>query len=286
VSQAEGASSVYRGTVLQLARPTSLQGASPAKAGDLLFGNQALMSGHETVVRYSGMGFQAFFEALCMDYRGQVCPQAFDRAWRPVEGTGQPLVDLLGVQTLVIDARLFPGPAAARPPAGWSVAARDDIRTVWVRDAATGYGGRVSWASPGVQVRSDSASDATEQVAYRATGDGRLLFARLAWPGYTATVDGRPVAVRGGPAGLAVVDVPAGDHVLQLRFRPPFLRFGTAALVVAAAVVVLQTVLGLALGWRRRRRAAVPAAGGPGPEAPPELDGRPQGDPAPAVAER
>jgi hypothetical protein len=260
---------------------------TPAQIGELTFGNTSLMTGHEEVVRYSGMGFQKFFDALCMDYRGQVCPEAFDRAWRPVEDTGEPLVDLLGVRTLVIDTHLFPGPAAARPPAGWSVAARDDVRTVWVRDTATGYGGRVSWASPGLRVRSDSATDLTERVTYRATGGGRLLFARLAWPGYTATVDGRPVAVSGGPAGLAVVDVPAGDHVLDLRFRPPFQRFGTDVLALAAGVVLLQTAVGLALGWRRRRRAAAPVDDGPpGPDAPPALDGRPQSAPAPAVAER
>jgi hypothetical protein len=286
VSSVRASTTEYRGTVLQLAVETTMYAETPEQIGELTFGNNALMTGHETVVRYSGIGFETFYRALCMDYRGQVCPAAFDAVWRPVGDTGRPLVDLLRVDTLVIDARLFPGPAAAVPPAGWSVAARDDIRTVWVRDSPSPSGGRVSWSSPGVQVRGDTATDATEQVSYRAGTDGSLLFARLAWPGYTATVDGRAVAVRGGPAGLLAVDVPAGDHVLALRFRPAYLRAGAAIALLALVVVLLQTLLGVVLDRRRRRRAVPPAEDPSGPAVPlPGAEHAPA-PPAPAGADR
>jgi hypothetical protein len=254
ISQVEAASESYRGTVLQLATQASLGTATSRQTGELLFGNQTLMSGHESVVRYSGMGYQEFAEALCIDYRGLVCPEAFDRAWRPVAGTGTPLVDLLEVETLVLDAVLFPGPASGPPRAGWTVADRDDLRTVWVRDLPGTADGRLSWSSPGIDVLEDTGDGATESVSFRAAEEGSLVFARLAWPGYTATVDGEPVAVQDGPAGLLTVDVPAGEHRLTLRHETPGLSAGVAAFGAAAVLTVLQTVVWVAAGFRRRRR--------------------------------
>lgn len=271
VAQVREASSAYRGTVLQLAAPESLRTAPRRYTGHLLFGNENLMSGHETVVRYSGMGFAEFADALCMGYRGQVCPEALDRALRPVDGVGVPLVDLLRVQTLVLDARLFPGPAAGPPPDGWSVAARDGLRTIWVREPVVGYDGRLSWVSPDVRVLSDRSTPTRESVTLDAEDDGRLVFARLAWPGYTATLDGEPLEVQDGPAGLLTADVPAGRHVVELAFRPPGLAAGAAALAVAALVTLGHSAAVLLARRRGRRGAALPPHDRPDrPAAPPE----------------
>jgi hypothetical protein len=265
VAEVRERTSAYRGTVLQLASRASSVTVPDRPAGDLLFGNETLMSGHESIVRYSGMGFAEFIDALCMDYRGQVCPEGLDRALRPAGATGVPLVDLLRVQTLVIDARLFPGPAAEPPPAGWSVAARDDLRTVWVRGPTVGYGGRLSWVSPGVEVLSDTGTGVREEVRFQASRAGTLVFARLTWPGHTATLDGRPVQVLDGPAGLLMIGVPAGRHVLEVDFRSPGSSVGTAALGVAALVHLLPSVAWAVDGLRRRRRRAPLTAADPGP---------------------
>ncbi len=258
IAQVHEASSAYRGTVLQLASPGSLQTAPRRYTGHLLFGNETLMSGHESIVRYSGMGFEEFADALCMGYRGQVCPEAFDRAWRPAGGTGAPLVDLLGVETLVIDTQVFPGPAGQPPPPGWSLATRDRLRTVWVRDEAIGYGGRLSWVSPGVDVLSDAGTGVSEEVQVRAAEAGTLVFTRLAWPGYTATLDGEPVDVRDGPAGLLAVDVPAGRHLVEIDFRSPGLAGGADVLAAAALLGLVQSAVWLVPRWRWGRRSVAP----------------------------
>jgi hypothetical protein len=258
IDQVQGATSSYRGTVLQLATQASLATATSRQTGELLFGNQSLMSGHESVVRYSGMSFQEFSDALCIDYRGVVCPDAFDRIWRPIGNTGAPLVDLLEVQTLVLDAGVFPGPASGPARPGWTVTVRNSLRTVWVRELPGASEGRLSWTSPGIEVLHDSGKGTSESVSFRATEDGSLMFARLAWPGYTAAVDGKPVAVEDGPAGLLTIHVPAGDHRLTLRHEPPGLSAGVAIFGAAAALSLAQTVGWLAVGLRRRRRS--PAA--------------------------
>ena len=258
VDQVREASSSYRGTVLQLASQAGLGAGSSRQTGELLFGNETLMSGHESIVRYSGMSFEKFSEALCIDYRGIVCPDAFNRIWLPVGTTGAPLVDLVRAQTLVLDAQLFPDAAAGPPRPGWTVVARDDLRVVWVRDAPSTYSGRLSWASPGVTVRSDRGRGTSESVSLDAADDGSLVFARLAWPGYAASLDGQPVEVRNGAAGLLTVDVPAGQHRLTVRYESPLAPTGARIFAVAVLVTLAHTALWAVLAWRRRRRGGPP----------------------------
>jgi hypothetical protein len=171
-----------------------------------------------------------------------------------------PLVDALRVSTLVLQNSSLPEVVTQPPPPGWRVADRTVVRTVWMREAALPDSGRVSWASPGVQVLAADAAEQREVVDYRAEAPGRVVFARLAWPGYAATVDGQPVAVTDGPLGLVVVDVPAGAHTLVLEFASPGLRAGVLAVAVAALVVTLLSVV-IAVGGRRRRAPVVDGDG-------------------------
>src|SRR3712207_3822177 len=156
---------------------------------------------------------------------------------------------------MVIDPRVFPGPAGQPPPPGWSLATRDRLRTVWVRDEAIGYGERLSWVSPGVDVLSDAGTGVSEEVQVRAAEAGTLVFARLAWPGYTATLDGEPVDVRDGPAGLLAVDVPAGRHLVGIDFRSPGLAGGADVLAAAALLSLVQTGVWFVARWRWGRRS-------------------------------
>jgi hypothetical protein len=233
------------------------------RSGQLLFGNlpRAVLTGdRESVVSYTGMGFQDFQDAFCTDYRGNFCPQAWDRLWAPAgEGIGVPLVDAMRVSTVVLQRSLRPDVADAPPPAGWHVAVRDTVRTVWVRDRPLTGPGRVSWSSPGVQVRADGSAPQTETVRYSSATGGRLLLARLAWPGYTATVDGRRVSTSLGPAGLLRVELPAGQHELEVRYRAPGLAAGQAAALVALAAALVHTAVWCVTALRGRRRRDLPA---------------------------
>ncbi|MCW2675272.1 MAG: putative integral rane protein [Modestobacter sp.] len=259
VSAMAAGATEYRGTVLQLAALAGVR-TEQVQTGQILFGNLARVVGRETVTAYTGIGFRAFQTELCMDYRGAVCPQAFERLWVPAgRGVAAPLIDVLRVSTLVVQRSLRPDVADLVPPAGWRVAATTPARAVWVRERPWPAEGRVSWTSPGVEVRSDSTTPQREVVRYSARARGSLLFARLAWPGYTATVDGRPADVVDGPAGLLRVEVPAGRHTLAVTYQPPGLRLGLGAVAAAVALSAAQTV---AWFWQRRRSRQRAGAGG------------------------
>lgn len=74
--------------------------------------------------------------------------------------------------------------------------------------------------------------------------------------GWEATVDGLPVAILATDHALQGIPVEAGQHVVQLRYRPASLRLGLW--VSASTLLALVAVL----GWRgvvrfRRRYGAV-----------------------------
>ena len=134
---------------------------------------------------------------------------------------------------------------------------RDDLLTVWIREEPLRYPGRVSAATPGLELISADADAGgqDERVTYRSDAPGELVFARLAWPGYGVTVDGAAAEVRDGDAGLVTVAVPAGEHVVELRFTTPGLRLGAVVLGIAGLIVLAQSVL-YWMGNRRRRDPA------------------------------
>jgi hypothetical protein len=242
----------YRGTVLQLASSNGVT-TEQKQSGEIMFGNLPRAAGLVTVGTYTGIGFAKFADTLCMDYRGATCARAFDRLWQPVEGqTPVALIDAMRVSTLILQRSLLADVVDRAPPHGWRVVAKDNVRTVWGRTDPFLNEGRVSWSSGGVRILADSVRGQREIIHYRSEQAGRILFARLAWPGYLARIEGNPVAVVNGPAGLLAADVPAGDHVLTLEFDTPGLRLGFGVLGLSLAVTVLHSLVWTVL--RRRRQ--------------------------------
>ncbi|QJW36104.1 hypothetical protein [Cellulosimicrobium protaetiae] len=251
VSTIREAAESYEGTYLQLAQQGSA-GKDAVESARIMFGNLHVVTDHESVVRYTGIGFKAFSDALCMDYKGNVCEESYDRLWEPVAGTAGDLADALRLETLVLQRTAFEDAIDDGPPAGWAVAESDDVREVWTRTEALELPGRVSGVSEGLRVVTSEATDYTELVTVE--GEGTLTFARLSWPGYTATVDGREVEVGTTDAGLLTVDVPAGTSEVVLEFAVPGVRSGWALVGLGALVVAAQTVVIATRDRRRKRR--------------------------------
>ncbi|ACQ79436.1 conserved hypothetical protein [Beutenbergia cavernae DSM 12333] len=255
----------YEGMTVQVANrtlPNELETGDGAWR-DILFGNLYSVSGVESTTAYSGIGFTKHDNALCLTYFGGTCPGAWDALWENPEGEDEQLADLLRVETVVVLLNIVPDPVA---PEGWTQVDETDFVRVFHRDEPIPFpDGRLSIAGDAVDVSSDvSTGDRAERVVV-STGDGTaqdrsLTFSRLAWPGYTVTVDGTPVEPITGPAGLLRVELPAGltDAEVEISFLPPGWTAGVAALGLAAAIAVgLVVVDGV---QRRRSRRSVRGA--------------------------
>jgi len=249
----QAATATYRGTVLQVSDLFAVQDPEAVLSGHVSFGQVLAASGQPTLNRYSGIGFTDFQDALAMDYRGSVHPAGlFDRLYADLPGYDAPLIDALGVDTLVV-GRAGSVPTDALPRPDWRVVLADQDRTVLQR-VEIPAGPQVT-PGAGVSVSAAREVGAGARFTTTATGDSTVLLDRLAWPGYRATTsDGTVLELAKGPAGLLQVQVPQGTSAVQLDYRVPGERLG----ILAGLGGLLLALVHQLLWWRSRR---VPIAG-------------------------
>lgn len=100
---------------------------------------------------------------------------------------------------------------------------------------------------------------APNELHYKAsTGKGGLLvLSEIYYPGWTATIDGQPVAMGRVNYVLRALKVPAGQHDIRLEFRPT--TVSTTNTIAYVALALLLGLCGFAL-WRASRRQPEAAA--------------------------
>jgi hypothetical protein len=81
-----------------------------------------------------------------------------------------------------------------------------------------------------------------------ALGASLLVISEAWYPGWSASVDGSPAPCVPANAWMRAVEVPAGRHRVELRFR--------SRLLLPGALLCLVTAAGLAFAWRREPQAA------------------------------
>ncbi|MDE6399047.1 MAG: YfhO family protein [Clostridiales bacterium] len=114
------------------------------------------------------------------------------------------------------------------------------------------------------RIRAAAALPHLTDTAFSSTGftgnissDGGMMRIPLCYGvGWSASVDGSPVAVRLADAGLMAIEVPAGVHEVRFTYRTPWLNAGLLVSAIAAAglamLIVWQSV---ACVVKRRKRA-------------------------------
>ncbi|MVU78053.1 hypothetical protein GPX89_12460 [Nocardia sp. ET3-3] len=258
-SEMTGAFPDFGGVTLQLAdralvqpREMNIQGAW----GSLAFGNYAKNMELRYVNAYTPIGHAAFSALLCMGWDGSTCPDAYRRAFSPEPSTGQALVDLMKVDRVVLQRAQYPDARGHSAPAGWHWADYHGHENyIWVLERD---GGPVSQrdgliaATENATATSESRDSVTSRLRVSATDGGSVVLARLAWPGYRATLDGQPVDVKAVAGTFVAVDIPAGTHdgELVITWRPPGWKIG-----IATALLGLTGLGILQWAYRRPRRS-------------------------------
>jgi hypothetical protein len=231
-----------QGRTLQIA---AVPVPSPAAYSDVLFGSMQSVAGRESPNAYSGIGFAAMDNALCMLYNGQTCPELASTVFDPVGSGGRSMADYLALRQVVVAKWTVPD---MRIPDGWRLARQDAyVRVLEPEQPVPDAHGTVSVTGPGVDITS-TGPDArgAEQIEFVKDQPARwITLARLSWPGYSATVDGQPVALRDGPGGLVEVELPADTRrgTLEVSWSVPGARISGAVVVVAIGLTIGLLVL-------------------------------------------
>jgi hypothetical protein len=199
--------------------------------------------------------------------------KAYDEARSAVTADRSlPLFDLLGVRYLITDAKAAaPGPqytSALKTGDGLTIwENREALPRVWLASHVQPLGLddaraaiRASSFDPrAVVYLSGSAANAVSaggsariteydpnvvRVQVDADGPSELVLADVNYPGWTARVDGKAVAISTADGLFRAVPVPAGSHEVTFRFRPQLLTISLALSVIGGLLGVALLVLG------------------------------------------
>jgi hypothetical protein len=247
----------YQGVTLQLGArvPLETPAGDPAIWRSLVFGNYPRTLGLDYVNSYTAVGQAKFASLLCMQFDGGTCQNAKKSLFKVEPTTGLTYADLMGLDRVVLIKRTFPHAPAQGAPTGWQFVGNDPLSWILVRTTPRpAQPGRVV-ASPGVTVTGAApGSDTAESMTVASPGGGSVVFSRLLWPGYTATLDGRPIPVDSVRGVFVTVRLPAGTQAsrLALSFRPPGTTLGLG--LATGGVILLSALVAFEVMSRRRRR--------------------------------
>lgn len=223
--------------------------------GSLVFGNYAKDLELNYVQGYTPNGHFYFGEMTCMRWDGSVCPDAYRRMFTPEPTTGRTLVDLMLIDRVVLQRAMFPEADAQPAPEGWhwaSYPGHEKYIAVLERDGGpiSTVNGRIADAH-NVTATSVSESNTGSSVRVSSENGGRVVFARLGWPGYRVTLNGKPIPFTTVAKSFVAVDIPAGtkNADLELSWRPPGWKIG-----IATAATGLIGLGVLEWMWIRSRR--------------------------------
>ena len=248
----------YQGVTLQLGQRAPVKTSADAEATwrSLVIGNYARTLGLSYVNSYTAVGHQKFSSLLCMRWEGGTCQNAKKYLFADDPTTGLTYADLMGLDRVVLIKHAFPDAPAQGAPIGWHFVDNGDA-LAWILERTTprpAQPGRVV-ASPGVTVTHTApSSDTAESMTVSSASGGSVVFSRLLWPGYTATLEGRPVPVDSVKGVFVTVRIPAGTHAgrLALSFRPPGTTLGLG--LAAGGAAILTALITFEVVFRRRRR--------------------------------
>jgi hypothetical protein len=242
----------YQGVTLQLGPRVPF---TPAIWRSLVFGNYPRTLGLDYVNSYTAVGQAKFASLLCVHFDGGTCQDAKKGLFGVEPTTGLTYADLMGLDRVVLIKHVFPHALSQGAPDGWQFTGNDPLSWILVRTTPRpAQPGRVV-ASPGVTVTSAApGSDTAESMTVASPSGGSVVFSRLLWPGYTATLDGRPLPVDSVRGVFVTIRVPAGTQAarLTLSFRPPGTTLGLA--LAAGGLTLLTALVACDVISRRRRR--------------------------------
>lgn len=106
-------------------------------------------------------------------------------------------------------------------------------------------------------------SEQPTEIRLRVTrpGPGWMVAMQTSYPGWEATVDGRPTPLHRADYAYSAVEVGAGTSEVVLRYRPSSVRYGLAATGSSAVALAGWVAFPLLAGRRRRRRSRSEPAG-------------------------
>ena len=166
----------------------------PALWQETLLGNIWYASDASVQNVYTPVAFARYADVMCMNWRGETCPDLINRLFTVQPSTGLMLVDQLSIDTIMMFKDEVGDAIWRNPREGWTLAADRRYTASWVRDSAVGAAGGVAWTTAGLELTELARTETSLELRVDAVppGGGSAAMSRLAWPGYRATAPRSP----------------------------------------------------------------------------------------------
>jgi hypothetical protein len=216
--------------------PYTQRFADPATQA-LLVNNRALALGLEDVQGYNAVHLARFDAYLCELNAGQTQNYHDGQVFAP--GLDSPLLDLMGVRYMLV---------APDDPSTTKVVYSDPHVRVLKRPRVLPrswlvHDAQVASAAEALQLIDSGAVDPRETVLLEQPAvelaARYVVFGEVAYPGWTAYVDGQPTPPILADGVVQGVPLPPGDHTVELRFESTTLRAGVAVSMAAFLVLLV-----------------------------------------------
>lgn len=220
--------------------------------------NTPQLAGLHFINGYSSFTSQGI--PLLFETHGSLEPEKADLILSPAS---EPLLDLLGVDGLCIATNFLH--LADRLKTGWQlayIAEEGQVYHRWPRRATACKSlDRVfdrpaeSYTAPEVKVLKAGRNRVTVEVpASDPAKPIALAFPRPWFPGYQATLNGRPVLTRVYEGFIPLVELPPGSAgIVELRYWPNFLRLGLPIAGASALILLVSAFISRTRSSERRR---------------------------------
>jgi putative flippase GtrA len=187
----------------------------------------------------SGKQVAKFNEFMGVNYRGEIAEQGLWRLFELEKFTGQPLADLMGLDTVVaFKSSISYVPVA---PTNWELDQSHPKHIIYKRTgAATKQPFWVGWNANVSQfeVRNDSI---TFSYSTNDNKDAIFIFPRLAWPGYSASLGSVEPPTLGFLLSLKVP--PGQNQRVTLEYKAPGSSTSTNLLVALGGILIASEAL-------------------------------------------
>ncbi len=196
---------------------------------------------------YSALGHKSLQKELCINRRTQTeCPEGAIKWTELDEQTKLPLLDLFRITRVTAQYGMWWDEISSRLGPTWHSAGKGNEIETFERNTPITLPGTLSWHPQGMQVaETEPMKHQHESISIEKNAEGgQLIFARLFWPGYRATFNGKPLKVIAHRGFLVAVDLPPETTGrLDLWFRPPGLRLGLGFAGLGLAILMLYLLL-------------------------------------------
>jgi hypothetical protein len=205
-----------------------------------------IWSGRYTFNGYTTLGRKQLQHDLCLEIRTQTLCPAGVKKWTEVDRfSNTSLLDLFKVNDIVVQNGDWREELMGTLGNEWSLVEKFDIADELTRKLPSKLPGTLSWHSDGITVDTHgSILQDHESISIKINHNGgRLIFARVFWPGYFATLNELPLNVLAHNNSLLAVDLPPNaTGQLHIRYRPPGLLLGLSLAGIGLVIISLYLI--------------------------------------------